>query len=132
MSTGEETHGTHPSELKETIRESAADPQGIHAVADTPVETKAGGGLGSGGLASYLEFTAALIEIGLLDAALLERFAADSSEAVLGLSRALVKAGKLSPATSYLTTGGPSVCSTWASPGSSTPIILSASPPQDV
>jgi serine/threonine protein kinase len=97
MSTGEETHGTHPSELKETIRESAADPQGIHAVADTPVETKAGGGPGSGGVASYREFTAALIEIGLLDAAVLERFAADSSEGVLGLSRALVKAGKLTP-----------------------------------
>ena len=39
----------------------------------------------------------ALIEIGLTDAAELERFAADSSQGVLGLSRSLVKAGKLTP-----------------------------------
>ncbi len=38
------------------------------------------------------------MEVGLIDAAELERFAADSAEGVLGLSRALVKAGKL---TSY-------------------------------
>jgi serine/threonine protein kinase len=97
MSTGEEARGPHPSDLKETVRESTADLLGIHALADTPVETKAGGGSGSGGVASYREFAAALIEIGVLDAALLERFAADSSEGVLGLSRALVKAGKLTP-----------------------------------
>jgi serine/threonine protein kinase len=97
MSTGEEARGPHPSDLKETVRESTADPQGIHALADTPVETKASGGPDSGGVASYREFAAALIEIGVLDAALLERFAADSSEGVLGLSRALVKAGKLTP-----------------------------------
>ena len=38
------------------------------------------------------------MEVGLIDAAELERFAADSAEGVLGLSNALVKAGKL---TSY-------------------------------
>ena len=49
------------------------------------------------GVASYREFAAALTEIGLIDAAELERFAVDSAEGVLGLSRALVKAGKLTP-----------------------------------
>ena len=49
------------------------------------------------GVASYREFAAALIEIGLIDAAELERFAVDSAEGVVGLSRALVKAGKLTP-----------------------------------
>ena len=48
-------------------------------------------------VASYREFAAALTEIGLIDAAELERFAADSAEGVLGLSRALVKADKLTP-----------------------------------
>jgi serine/threonine protein kinase len=38
------------------------------------------------------------VEVGLIDATELKRFAADSAEGVLGLSRALVKAGKL---TSY-------------------------------
>jgi serine/threonine protein kinase/tetratricopeptide (TPR) repeat protein len=38
-----------------------------------------------------------LIEIGLIDAAELESFAADSAGGVLGLSRALVKGGKLTP-----------------------------------
>jgi serine/threonine protein kinase len=38
------------------------------------------------------------VEIGLIDAAELQRYAADSAEGVLGLSRALVKAGRL---TSY-------------------------------
>ena len=36
-----------------------------------------------------------MIEIGLIDEAELESYAADSAEGVLGLSRALVKAGKL-------------------------------------
>jgi serine/threonine protein kinase len=49
-------------------------------------------------VASYHEFADALKEIGLIDGAELEQFAADSAEGVLGLSRALVKAGKL---TSY-------------------------------
>jgi Protein kinase domain len=97
MSTGEETHGPHPSDLRETVRESGADLQRLHKPADTPIQTKADGGHDSGGVASYREFAAALIEIGLLDAALLERFAADSSEGVIGLSRALVKARKLTP-----------------------------------
>jgi serine/threonine protein kinase len=43
------------------------------------------------------EFSGALVEIGLISLAELESFAADSAEGVLGLSRALVKAGKLTP-----------------------------------
>ena len=49
------------------------------------------------GVAQLDEFAAALVEIGLIDDAELESFAADSAEGVLGLSRALVKAGKLTP-----------------------------------
>ena len=44
-----------------------------------------------------MSLRAALLEIGLIDAAELERFAVDSAEGVLGLSSALVKAGKLTP-----------------------------------
>ena len=50
-----------------------------------------------GGFASLAEFSSALIEIRLVDQADLDTFAADSAEGVLGLSRALVKAGKLTP-----------------------------------
>ncbi len=47
------------------------------------------------GFSSLREFSRALIEIELIDEAELEAYAADSAEGVLGLSRALVKAGKL-------------------------------------
>jgi serine/threonine protein kinase len=53
---------------------------------------------GPRGVATYHEFVDALVEVGLIGAAELKRFAADSAGGVLGLSRALVKAGKL---TSY-------------------------------
>ncbi len=49
------------------------------------------------GLADLDEFATALIEIGLLDTAELANYSTDSSAGVLGLSRALVKAGKLTP-----------------------------------
>jgi serine/threonine protein kinase len=49
------------------------------------------------GVASDQEFADALVEVGLIDAAELERFAAESAQGVLGLSRALVKARKLTP-----------------------------------
>ena len=51
----------------------------------------------AGGVASLHEFSDALLELGLIDQAELDSFAADSAEGVLGLSRALVKAGKLTP-----------------------------------
>jgi serine/threonine protein kinase len=52
---------------------------------------------GSRGVASYREFADALVEVGLIDAAQLKRYTAKSPEDVLGLSRALVKAGWLTP-----------------------------------
>ena len=53
--------------------------------------------IAAGGFTSLHEFSDALLEIGLIDQAELDSFAADSAEGVLGLSRALVKAGKLTP-----------------------------------
>ena len=52
---------------------------------------------GPRGFSTIAEFSRTLIEIGLIDEVELESFAADSAEGVLGLSRALVKAGKLTP-----------------------------------
>jgi len=49
------------------------------------------------GVADFDEFSRALVEIGLIGDEELKSFAASSSEGVLGLSRALVKAGKLTP-----------------------------------
>src|SRR5262249_14817027 len=51
----------------------------------------------SRGLASYREFARTLIEIGLVEAAELARIAVHSERGVLELSRALVKAGELTP-----------------------------------
>jgi len=98
MSACEETHGPHARDPAETVRESEADSQGIHDLATKPaVEIQVSERASSRGVASYREFAGALTEIGLIDAAELERFAVDSGEGVLGLSRALVKAGKLTP-----------------------------------
>ena len=49
------------------------------------------------GVTDLSEFSRALIEIRLIDSADLDAFAADSAEGVLGLSRALVKTGKVTP-----------------------------------
>ncbi len=57
----------------------------------------AGGSPGTGGVADLKEFARAVIEIGLISEEELASHAADSAEGVLGLSRALVKAGKLTP-----------------------------------
>ena len=64
---------------------------------DKPADLQATAQPTSRGVASYREFAGALIEFGLIDAPALERYAADSAEGVLGLSRALVKAGYLTP-----------------------------------
>src|SRR5262249_24897172 len=71
------------------------DPPESGDLRETTVEVRASS---PRGVASYHEFADTLVEIGLIDAAELERYTADSAEGVLGLSRALVKAGKL---TSY-------------------------------
>jgi hypothetical protein len=62
-----------------------------------PTPAAAGGGTTPAEGPSVDEFSRSLIEIGLIEAAELERFAVDSAEGVLGLSRALVQAGKLTP-----------------------------------
>ncbi len=48
-------------------------------------------------VADLAEFSHSLVEIGLISDEELQTFAASSAEGVLGLSRALVKAGKLTP-----------------------------------
>src|SRR5262249_35601090 len=83
-------------DLAETICATEGDSLGLR---DPSAEPSAGAKPGGPKeVASYHEFADALVEVGLIDAAELNRFAADSGEGVLGLSRALVKAGKL---TSY-------------------------------
>jgi hypothetical protein len=49
-------------------------------------------------IAPYDEFSRTLVEIGLVDQRELQSFAGDSAQDVLGLSRDLVKAGKLTTA----------------------------------
>jgi serine/threonine protein kinase len=93
MSACEETQGPRAHVSADTIRQSEAGPQRLH----DPVDGQAVAPDNAKGVASFREFAAALTEIGLIDAAELEPFAVDSAEGVLGLSRALVKAGKLTP-----------------------------------
>jgi serine/threonine protein kinase len=83
-------------------------PQGIRdaaTVAPSRQDQDVGGKQGdaenrssAAGFSSLAEFSRDLVDIGLIDQAELDGFAADSAEGVLGLSRALIKAGKL---TSY-------------------------------
>src|SRR4051812_9559439 len=54
-----------------------------------------GDGAGTAEVADLAEFSRALVEVGLIDAEGLDEFAVDPAEGVLGLSRALIKAGKL-------------------------------------
>jgi serine/threonine protein kinase len=93
MPSGEEATGAGPNPAR-LVHESETIIQGSspdmdradHAAGDSPQPS---------GVAELDEFSRALVEIGLIDQAELESFAADSAEGVLGLSRALVKAGKL-------------------------------------
>jgi serine/threonine protein kinase len=62
-----------------------------------PSPSEPGGGHDSAGFADVDEFSRALVEIGLLSDRELQRFSASSSVGVLGLARALVRAGKLTP-----------------------------------
>ena len=89
----EETQGPRVHVPAETVRQSEAGPERL----DDPALGQAGAADKAKGVASYREFAAALTEIGLIDAAELERVAVDAAEDVLGLSRALVKSGKLTP-----------------------------------
>jgi serine/threonine protein kinase len=96
MSGHEQTHGPSAPALVEAARGAQADPPGPRAAGETTVEMPAGARpVGPSGAASYHEFADTLVEFGLIGAAELERFTADSADGVVGLSRALVKAGKL-------------------------------------
>jgi serine/threonine protein kinase len=97
MSACEKTHGPHASDPEATLCESVEELHARDDVADKRAQAQAGAQPGSREVASYHEFASALLEIGLIDAAELERFAVDSAQGVLGLSSALVKAGKLTP-----------------------------------
>ena len=99
MSGHEAMHGPRPRDLAEAASATRSDPPGLRASTETTVEIEAAGRpSGPREVAGYREFADALVEIGLIDAAARERYAADPAEGVLGLSRALVKAGWL---TSY-------------------------------
>ena len=99
MSGREETADPRAPDLAETVCETHSDSPVLRDPRETTVEIPAGARSSSPrGVASYHEFADALKEVGLIDGTELEQFAADSAEGVLGLSRALVKAGKL---TSY-------------------------------
>jgi serine/threonine protein kinase len=98
MSGGEERHGPRARDLAETVRATDADPQKPRDPRETTVDTETSARPGSSrGVASYCEFADALVEVGLINAADLKPFTANSDQGVLGLSRALVKAGKLTP-----------------------------------
>ena len=97
MSASEETDGPHAPHLPETDLGSKVDSQESHDLAAKTVKLRASERPESGGLASYREFARTLIEIGLIEAVELGRIAVQSPREVLGLSRVLVKAGKLTP-----------------------------------
>src|SRR5262249_26397891 len=97
MSASEKTHGPPGPDPPETLLGSKEDSQELHDLAERPVDLQDSKRSDSGGLASYREFARKLIEIGLIDAAELGRIAVHSAKGVLELSRALVKAGKLTP-----------------------------------
>ncbi len=95
MSPRDETHGPRKPDPPETVVGSKADSQELHDLAEKSVELQVRARTTPEGLATFDEFAAALLEIGLIDSAELKRYGADSSIGVLGLSRRLVKAGLL-------------------------------------
>jgi serine/threonine protein kinase/tetratricopeptide (TPR) repeat protein len=90
MPAGEETEGSRTDRARQ-IHEEATVVPGLGSGTGSAQPATPGAG------ADLREFSRALIEVGLIDEAELESYAADSAEGVLGLSRALVKAGKLTP-----------------------------------
>jgi hypothetical protein len=86
-SAGEEpAQGIHDSE---TVVPAYDDSRGEPADAENRSSPAA--------FATPVEFSRALVELGLVDQAELDGFAAESAEGVVGLSRALVKAGRVTP-----------------------------------
>src|SRR5262249_42408472 len=97
MCASEETEGPHVPYLPETELASKVDSQQSHGLGEKTVKLQASERPESGRLASYREFARTLIEIGLIEAVELGRIAVQSPKGVVGLSRVLVKAGKLTP-----------------------------------
>ena len=97
MCASDETDGPRAHYLPETDLGSKVDSQESHDLAEKTVKLQASERPESGGLASYREFARTLIEIGLIEAVELGKIAVQSPREVLGLSRVLVKAGKLTP-----------------------------------
>ena len=95
---GAQARGPDPDGLEtepaQAIPESDTILGGVDADRDVAAQP-AGGGAGTAEAADLAEFSRALVEIGLIDAEGLDEFAVDPDEGVLGLSRALIKAGKL-------------------------------------
>jgi len=96
MSTGEEPGNKGGSDSTLPIHEAKTVFHGPDADFG-PAPAPAGAGPAPAGVTSLDEFSRSLIAIGLIEPGELEDFAADSALGVLGLSRALVKAGKLTP-----------------------------------
>jgi serine/threonine protein kinase len=96
MPTGEEwtAPGRVPVERPVHENETVIPDRGAEPV-DGPLA--AGNEAAPGGVADVDEFSRALVDVGLIGALELATFAVDSYEGVLDLSRALVKAGKLTP-----------------------------------
>ncbi len=94
MSTGEDPGNEAGADAARLVHETETVFHPV--VADSgPALQAAGGGTTPAEAASVEEFSGSLVEIGLIEAAELEHFAVNSAEGVLALSRALVKAGKL-------------------------------------
>ncbi len=95
MPAGEQTEGAGTDPARQVHEEATVVP-GLGS-GSSSAQPGTGPSAAPGEGADLREFSRALIEIGLLDETELESFATDSAEGVLGLSRALVKAGKLTP-----------------------------------
>jgi serine/threonine protein kinase len=97
MCAREETDGPHAHYLAETDLASKVDSRESHDLTEKTVKSQASERPEPGGLASYREFARTLIEIGLIEPVELGKIAVQCPKEVLGLSRVLVKAGKLTP-----------------------------------
>jgi len=95
MLAGDEVEGAGPAPAQRVHENQTVIPGRDPDLGGT--HDAAGGSPIPAGVATLEEFARSLVEIGLIDEAELEFYAADSAEGVLGLSRALVTAGKLTP-----------------------------------
>ncbi len=96
MPAGDENSGAGADPTRQVHDEATVVP-GLGAGSGSGLAAAGDDNSVAGGFSDLREFTRALVEIGLADEAEIETYAADSTEGVLGLSRALVSAGKLTP-----------------------------------